>query len=48
MTSLFEANKLAPAAQRTDLRVDPADVHSLRRSYRWLAYARLQAGGTVS
>ena len=48
MTSLFEADKLAPAVPGTDLRVNPADVRGFRRSYRWLAYVRLQAGGTVS
>ena len=48
MTSLFEADKLVPAVPGDDLGIDPADLTGLRRSYRWLAYVRTQAGGTVS
>ena len=48
MTALFEADKLASAVPGENLGVDPADLEGLRRSYRWLAYVRTQAGGTVS
>lgn len=30
------------------LRVNPDDVAKLRRSYRWLAYGRLNVGGKIS
>lgn len=48
MTSLFEADKLAPAAPGDDLGIDAANLEGFRRSYRWLTYVRMQAGGTVS
>lgn len=47
MTSIFEMDKLAPVVPGTDLHIDPADLQGLRRSYRWLSYVRIQAGGTV-
>lgn len=48
MTSVSEYDQLAPAAPGTDLGIDPAELKGLRPSYRWLAYSRKQAGGTVS
>lgn len=48
MASLFEADKLAPAVPGDDLGIDAADLEGFRRSYRWLTYVRMQAGGTVS
>lgn len=48
MTSIFEMDKLAPVVPGTDLHVNPEDLKGLRRSYKWLSYVRIQAGGTVS
>lgn len=48
MTSVNEYDELKPAIPNTDLQIDPKDLAGLRISYRWLAYSRKQAGGTVS
>lgn len=48
MSSIFEMDKLAPVVPGTDLHINPEDLKGLRRSYKWLAYVRKQAGGTVS
>lgn len=48
MTSINEADELQPSIPGEDLGIDPAEVKDFRKSYRWLAYARIQAGGTIS
>lgn len=48
MTSINEADELQPSVPGEDLGIDPDDVKNLRKSYRWLAYARTLAGGTIS
>lgn len=48
MTSINEADELQPSIPGEDLGIDPNEVKGLRKSYRWLAYARTQAGGTIS
>ncbi len=48
MTSIDESDELAPTIPGQDLKINPEDVKDLRRSYRWLAYSRLNAGGTIS
>ncbi len=48
MTSINEADELQPSVPGEDLGIDPNDVKDLRKSYRWLAYARTLAGGTIS
>lgn len=48
MTSINEADELQPSIPGEDLGIDPAEVKLFRKSYRWLAYARLQAGGSIS
>lgn len=48
MSSVFEMDKLAPVVPGTDLHINPEDLKGLRRSYKWLSYVRIQAGGTVS
>lgn len=48
MTSINEADELQPSVPGEDLGIDPNDVKGLRKSYRWLAYARTLAGGTIS
>lgn len=48
MTSINEADELQPSIPGEDLGIDPAEVKHFRKSYRWLAYARLQAGGSIS
>ena len=48
MTSINEADELSPMIPGTDLKIDPRDVENLRSSYRWLAYARKNAGGNIS
>lgn len=48
MTSINEADELQPSIPGQDLGIDPAEVKDFRKSYRWLAYARIQAGGTIS
>lgn len=48
MTSINEADELQPSIPGEDLGIDPAEVKGFRKSYRWLAYARIQAGGTIS
>ena len=48
MTSIFEMDKLSPVIPGTDLHVNPEDLKGLRRSYMWLSYVRIQAGGSVS
>lgn len=48
MISINEYDTLAPAIPGVDLKINPDDVKDLRESYRWLAYARMNAGGTIS
>ena len=48
MTSVNEYDELSSAIPGQDLKVKPKDIKGLRPSYRWLAYTRLKAGGTVS
>lgn len=48
MTSINESDELSPAIPGQDLKINPDDVKSLRRSYRWLAYTRQIVGGTIS
>ena len=48
MTSIFEMDKLSPVIPGADLHVNPEDLKGLRRSYMWLSYVRIQAGGSVS
>lgn len=48
MTSVNEADELQPSIPGEDLGISPGEVKDFRKSYRWLAYARLQAGGTIS
>ena len=47
MTSINEYDELAPAIPGQNLKIKPKEVESLRTSYRWLAYTRIKAGGTV-
>ena len=48
MTSVNEYDELSPAIPGENLKIKVKDVEGLRPSYRWLAYTRLNAGGTVS
>lgn len=48
MTSINEADELQPSIPGQDLGINPDEVKDFRKSYRWLAYARIQAGGTIS
>lgn len=48
LTSIDESDKLEPAISGQDLKIKPEDVANLRRSYRFLAYVRLNAGGEIS
>lgn len=48
MTSINEADELKPAIPGEDLGIKPEEVKNFRKSYRWLAYARIQAGGEIS
>ena len=48
MTSINECDELSPAIPGQKLKVKPKDIKGLRTSYRWLAYTRLKAGGTVN
>lgn len=48
MTSINEADELQPSIPGEDLGIDASEVKNFRKSYRWLAYARIQAGGTIS
>ena len=48
MISINEADELNPAIYGTNLKINPADVKNLRISYKWLAYARKNAGGEIS
>ncbi|WP_125982752.1 nuclear transport factor 2 family protein [Loigolactobacillus iwatensis] len=48
MISINESDNLHPAIPGTDLKVDPKDLVGLRRSYRYLAYTRKNAGGEIS
>ena len=48
MTSINEYDTLAPAIPGVDLKINHDDVKGLRESYRWLAYTRMLAGGTIS
>ncbi|MFC6171820.1 hypothetical protein [Loigolactobacillus jiayinensis] len=48
LTSIDESDKLTPAIPGQDLKIKPEAVANLRRSYRYLAYVRQNAGGTIS
>ncbi|MFL2028247.1 hypothetical protein [Loigolactobacillus zhaoyuanensis] len=48
LTSIDESDKLQPAIPGQNLKIKPEDVADLRRSYRYLAYVRQNAGGTIS
>lgn len=48
MTSINEADELQPSIPGQDLGINPDEIKNFRKSYRWLAYARIQAGGTIS
>ena len=48
MTSVNEYDELAPAVPGQKLKIKPKEVAGLRPSYRWLAYTRLKAGGTIN
>ena len=48
MTSVNEYDELAPVVPGTSLKIKKKDVANLRTSYRWLAYTRLKAGGTIN
>ena len=48
MTSVNEYDELSSAIPGQDLKIKSKDVEGLRPSYRWLAYTRKNAGGTVS
>ena len=48
MMSVNEADELQPVVAGTDLQIRPEDASSLRISYRWLAYFRMNAGDTIS
>lgn len=48
MYTINEYDTLTPAVPGTDLHIRPEEVARLRKSYRWLAYTRQQAGGTIS
>ena len=48
MLSINEDDTLAPAVPGTDLKIDASELKGLRHSYRYLAYTRIKAGGTVS
>lgn len=48
MTSVFEMDKLSPVIPGTDLHVNSEELKGLRRSYLWLSYVRICAGGSVS
>ena len=47
LTTIDESDTLAPAIPGTDLHINLEDVKGLRHSYRYLAYTRIRAGGTV-
>ncbi|WP_225419238.1 hypothetical protein [Lacticaseibacillus songhuajiangensis] len=47
MTAINEADTIAPEIPGTDLHIDVALAKSLRVSYRFLAYVRIQAGGQI-
>ena len=47
MTSVNEYDELSSAIPGQDLKIRAKDVEGLRTSYRWLAYTRQMAGGTV-
>lgn len=48
MLSINEDDTLEPAVPGTDLKIDASELKGLRHSYRYLAYTRMKAGGTVS
>ena len=48
MTSVNEYDELSPAIPGQDLKIKAKEVENLRSSYRWLAYTRMKAGGTVN
>ncbi len=47
LTTIDEDDTLQPAIPGTDLHIDPEELKGLRHSYRFLAYTRIKAGGTV-
>ena len=48
MFTINEFDTLEPAIPDVDLKIAPDEVRGLRKSYRWLAYTRQLAGGTIS
>ena len=48
LVSLNEADALAPVVPGEELSIDAELALSLRPSYRWLAYSRIAAGGSIS
>lgn len=48
MTGICDADTLTPVIPGTDLKLDLALLKQLRVSYRFLAYTRIKAGGTIS
>jgi len=48
LTSIFDNDKLVPVIPGVDLHINAKDLENLRPAYRWLAYVRIQAGGSVS
>ncbi|WP_071130725.1 hypothetical protein [Enterococcus timonensis] len=48
LTSIDESDQLSAAIPGEDLKINPKDVAGLRRSYRYLAYVRLNADGKIS
>lgn len=47
MTAICDADTLTPVIAGTDLHLDQDLLKSLRVSYRFLAYTRIKAGGTI-
>lgn len=47
MTAINESDKLEPAIPGEDLKINFDQVRNFRRSYRWLAYTRILAGGQI-
>ncbi len=48
LTTINEDDTLEPAISGTDLHINSEDLKGLRHSYRFLAYVRIKAGGTIS
>ncbi len=48
LTTINEDDTLEPAITGTDLHIKSEDLKGLRHSYKYLAYVRIKAGGTIS